>query len=350
MIVHVAIFVAALAVLIRSADLLVESSARIARRAGVSDLIVGLVITSVGTSLPEVTSSLAAALAGSTELAIGNVVGSNIANIGLVLGIAALIRPFATRPAMLDRDGFVLVASAALVFGLSLNNRIGRIEASFFLLVYVAYVLFAARTEKESRAHRFGDFLDFMFDFRAAGPSLLRLRRRMPADRQGRDAAEGEGRPVDGRATARDAVLLAISLVALILSARFVVSESIWAARALDIPENLIGLSILAVGTSLPELLVAVAAARRGNAELVLGNVMGSNIANSLLILGLAGLLRPLHVPEMSVVYTTPIMIFFSLGLLHFMRSGGQISRLQGAIAVTAYLAFLTAAFLGGWG
>ena len=118
----------------------------------------------------------------------------------------------------------------------------------------------------------------------------------------------------------------------------------------LDVPENLIGLSVVAVGTSLPELLVAVAAARRGKAELIVGNVMGSNIANTLLICGLAGLVRPLDVPELSVVYTIPIMLFFSLALLHFIRSDWRISRAQGVAAIVAYVLFLSAAFIQGWG
>jgi Ca2+/Na+ antiporter len=121
-------------------------------------------------------------------------------------------------------------------------------------------------------------------------------------------------------------------------------------ASRLDVPENLIGLSLVAVGTSLPELLVAVAAARRGNAELIVGNVIGSNIANVLLILGLTGLVRPLDVPELSVVYSIPICLFFSLALLHFIRTDWRISRAQGALVVAAYLAFLATAFVLGWG
>jgi cation:H+ antiporter len=111
-----------------------------------------------------------------------------------------------------------------------------------------------------------------------------------------------------------------------------------------------VGLSLVAVGTSLPELIVARAAARRGNGELIVGNVMGSNIANVLLILGLTGLVRPLAVPEQSVVYSIPICLFFSLALLHFIRSDWQISRRQGAGVVAAYGAFLLAAFLQRWG
>jgi cation:H+ antiporter len=345
MISHLVLLLASLALLIKSADVLVEAAARLARRLGVSDLVVGLVITSIGTSLPEITASIAAALAGSPALAIGNVVGSNIANIGLVLGAAAVFRPFPTRPVMFDRDGYILIGSTVLLFGLSLNNRIGRLEALLLLLVYLGYVLFAARTERDAGAHRFKDFLAYMFAFEYARPLVSAVSR---GGRSERASARGEGE--DERHGFRDGALLVGSLVVLIASARFVVAESIWVARAFSVPENLIGLSILAIGTSLPELLVGLSAARRGKPEIVLGNVMGSNVANLLLILGATGLLHPLDVPEMSVVYTMPIMIFFTLGLLHVMRRGGSIRRGHGVIALTAYVAFLVTAFVQGWG
>lgn len=334
-----------LAVLGKSAEVLVEYAARVARRFQVSDLVVGLLITSIGTSLPELTSSIAASLAGSSALVIGNVVGSNIANIGLVIGIAAVVRPFATEPKMHDRDGFVLIATVVLFFALAQDNRISRIEAGMFLFVYLAYVFFVARSDTGEVKHRFGDFLKFMFDMEYAAPVVRGLSGRGPA----RTRSEPGG-GIERTGLIREGGLIVLSTAALVVSARYVVSGAIGIAQSLDVPENLIGLSVVAVGTSLPELLVAVAAARRGKAELIVGNVMGSNIANTLLICGLAGLVRPLDVPELSVVYTIPIMLFFSLALLHFIRSDWRISRAQGVAAIVAYVLFLSAAFIQGWG
>jgi len=342
---HVLVFAAALAVLVKSADWLVEYAARLARRFGVSDLIVGLVITSVGTSLPELASSLAAAVAGSPGLVIGNVVGSNIANIGLVLGVAAALHPLATGPRVHERDGFILIASSIVFFGVVLDNRLGRVDAAVFLVLYVAYVVFAARTDREGVEHRFQSFLKFVFDFEYAAPVVRRLRRRGASDRTvtaGRDPARWRG-------IARELAVVVASLAALIANSRFAVAEAIWTAQRLGVPENLIGISLVAVGTSLPELLVAVSAARKGKAELVIGNVVGSNIANTLLILGVAGAVRPLQVSELSVVYTVPIMLFASLGLVHCLRTDWRISRAEGLLAVCAYVAFLALAFVQGW-
>lgn len=363
---HLAVMLVALAALAKGADLLVEYSSRVAHRFHVSDLMVGLLITSVGTSLPELAASLAASLSGSGGLAVGNVVGSNIANIGLVIGVAAIIRPFATEQRMHDRDGFVVVASAAALFGLVLDNRVGRLDAGLFLIIYVAYTAFAVRTDREGVEHRFKDFLKFVFDFEYAAPVARRIARRarrgrkadakagtQDADpREGREpeAAPSESDERDMRGVGREVATSALSLAAVIVGARYVVSEAVWLADLFGVPENLVGLSLIAVGTSLPELLVAVTAARKGNTELIVGNVLGSNIANVLLILGVSGLARPLDVSELSVVYTIPIMLFFSIAFLHFIRSDWRVSRRQGLLAVSAYVVFLAAAFVQGWG
>jgi len=343
--IHFAILLLALLALVRSADTLVEYSARLARGFGLSDLLAGLVITSVGTSLPELASSISASLAGSPGLVIGNVVGSNIANIGLVLGVAAVIRPFATQRRMHDRDGFILLASAALFFAVVLDNRIGRIEAVVFLAFYAAYIVFAAHSDREGIELRFRDFLRFVFDLEVAAPLARRLARR---SRESRNAASPRT-PADRRRLALEVGVALASLAVLILSARYLVVEAVWLARLLELPENLIGLSLIAIGTSLPELMVAIIAARRGNAEMVVGNVVGSNIANTLLIVGVAGAIRPLEVAEASVVFTIPIMLFFSLALVYFLRSDWQVGRSQGLAALLGYAGFLVAAFLERW-
>ena len=345
MISHPAILLVALVALAKSADILVEYATRVARRFQVSDLLVGLVVTSVGTSLPELSSSLSAAFLGSSALVIGGVVGSNIANIGLVLGVAAIVRPFTTQVKMHDRDGFVLVASTVLLFAAALDNRLGRVDGAVFLLIYLVYVVFVARSDRDGVEHRFRDFLKFMFDFEYAAPVVKRLTRR----RTRPTAREMKSEP-QPRALIAELAALVTSLGVLILSARFVVAESIWIADLLQIPENLIGLSLVAIGTSLPELMIGVVAARAGRSALVVGNVIGSNIANGLLIVGLAATVRPLDVPEFSVVYTIPVMLFFTLALLHFIRSDWQITRRQGVVAVVAYAMFLATALIRGRG
>lgn len=347
---HVLILLVSLVVLVKSADWFVEFAGRAARRLGVSDLIIGLTITSVGTSLPELASSVSASASGYSALAVGNVVGANIANIGLIMGAAAIVRPFATSQRMHDRDGFVMVASAALLFLSVLDNELSQMEAIAFVLIYLGYIVFAAQTDREETEARFADFMEFFFDLDRARTFVHRRLRR----RKGDSAQELEvtrAKPSGGRSRlVLEVVAATLSCAAVVVSARFLVEEAVWAAAQLGLPENLIGLTLIALGTTQPELVIAITAARRGNGDMVVGNVMGSNIANVLLVLGLAGSVRPLDVPESSVVQTIPMLIFFSLGLLYMVKSNWRVTRRQGLVALACYAAFIVVAFLNDWG
>ena len=348
MISHLAIVLTAAAVLAKSADWLVEFSARIARRFGVSDLVIGLTLTAIGTSVPELASSLAATVEGHAGIAIGNVVGSNIANIGLIVGVAALVRPFDTDPKMHERDGFVMFAASVAFFAVALDNRIDRHDAIGFLVVYVAYVAFAAVSDRGKIDHHFRHFIDFVFDFEFVKPLTSRIRRPQPSELdEAPEVADRE--PIAPRALAVEIAVVIACLVGVAAGARFFIAEAAWLALAIGIPDSVVGLSIVAVGTSLPELSVAVSAARKGNAGIVVGNVMGSNVANILFVLGLCATVGPLEVSEMSVVYTIPIQLFFSLGLLYLVKSGWRVTRRQGALAVCAYAGFLAVAIGAGW-
>ena len=205
--------------------------------------------------------------------------------------------------------------------------------------------MFAARSDRSGIEHQFRDFLKFVFDFEYASPVTRLLHRR-----KGDKGSESATPAAELKPLLVEAGITAAALAGLIASARFVVSEAIWLAELLELPANLIGLSLVAIGTSLPELTVSIVAARKGKAELIVGNVMGSNIANILLIVGLGATVAPIEVAELSVVYTIPIMLFFSLALLYFVRSDWRITRVQGAFAVASYAIFLGLAFWQSWG
>lgn len=354
---HVAIFVAALAVLAKSADWLVEFAARVARRLGVSDLVIGLTLTSVGTSVPELASSISASLQNNSGLVIGNVIGSNIANIGLIAGFASVVRPFSTDKKMHERDGYILLAASVGFFALVLDNFIGRVESAALLLVYVAYVGFVALSDREKIQHGFRYFLQYFVSLEYIRPLVSKIHRARRGDGgeakepQGKDASAGQEAARSGSgALALELLAIVGTCAGVVFGARYMVAEASWMARRFGVPDSVVGLSIVAVGTSLPELIVAIAAARKGNAGMVIGNVMGSNLANLLLVLGVAGTIQPLAVAEISVVYTIPIMLFFTLAILYFVRSGWRVSRAQGALALGAYALFMALAFSRGWG
>ena len=256
--------IAAFAVLVRSADLFVAGAASIAANLGLAPAIIGLTIVSLGTSAPEILVSITAALTGSGALAIGNAVGSNIANIGLVLGLSVLIAPIQVHPGCLRSELPTLLLVTAGAGLLLLDRELGRGDA---LLMITALLVILAR--------------------------MLRSQARDPsAAQQFGDDALPQLRP--GRA----GIAFAIGLLLLVGSSRVLVWAASDIAVQLGVPELVIGLTIVAVGTSLPELAATVASALRGHCEMAMGNVVGSNLFNLLAVMAMPGLLAPGRVPE----------------------------------------------------
>jgi cation:H+ antiporter len=353
MILHVVMFLVGLVVLLKSADWMVDYAGRLAKRFGISDLIIGLTLTSVGTSVPELASSVSASLQNAPGLVVGNVVGSNVANIGLILGLSALMKPIRTDARMHDRDGVILLFVTVVFFLAVLDNGFSRWEAAMGLVLYGGYVLFLARSEKFEDRYRFGSFIAFFANLEAVEPLMGRLKKSGTpgADAPPRETPKENTAPPNqnwGRA-GLEALVVVACLAGVVFGARTLVAEATWAARLWGIPENLIGLSLVAVGTSLPELMVSMAAVRKGNTAMVVGNVVGSNIANLLLVAGTAALITPLPVAEVGVVYTIPVMLFFTVALLFFVKTDWQVSRWQGALATGAYAVFMGLAFFQGW-
>ncbi len=350
MVSHLVIFAVALVFLSKGADFFVEYAGRIAKRLGVSDFVIGLTLTSVGTSIPELAASVSASLNNASGLIMGNVVGSNIANIGLIMGISAMVKGFNTEQKMYERDGFIMIASVILLFAFSLDNQIEGWESGIMLAGYIFYLLFLIKSDKESRAYHFQDFMKYIFDFEYMSPvkdKLLKVAIKKSADE--RAAAEQKVVKKFQLNILKDLAIVLTSGVAIMFGAKYLVQEAIWLAQLLNVPESVIGISLVAIGTSLPELTVSISGVRKGKSEMVVGNVLGSNIANILLIIGTSGWITQMNVAEISVVYTIPIMLFFSIALLYFIKSDWTITRSQGIIAVVAYVGFMIMAFVMSW-
>ena len=382
--INVLIFVGGLMLLVKGADLFVMSSSWIAKRFGVSEFIIGLTLVSIGTSVPELASSLTASFEHANGIVMGNVLGSNIANIGLVVSTAALLSNVKTEELMLRRDGYIMLFSAFLFLLFVLDFRISRIEALIFLLLYVAYLLFLLeKVKKHEEDIYFKDFMNYFFKFEY----IFDLKARIETGVRGRIdekrikeavkeryeereretkteeeirvetktcteiKAENENEIKNETETLSESSLLieliklVAGVIAIIVGARYFVGQSIFFALLLEVPETLIGISLVAIGTSLPELMVTVSAARSGYASIALGNVIGSNITNTLLILGCSGLVHPLAVTEISVYYITPFMLLISLMLLLFIRTGWRIKRFEGLILFFIYSGFMVIIF-----
>lgn len=297
------------------ADLLVRGAVTIARAARLSAAVIGLTIVSMGTSLPELTVSIAAALKGSADLSLGNVVGSNIFNIGAVLGASALIQPMRVHGSAVRLEWpFMFLASFQLLL-LARDGRLDRLEGGFFV---VALALFTAYAVMIGRVA-------------VSGEEAADLREEV-SRRAGRD----------GLRTMLGALgLIAAGIGLLVLGGEALVRGAVGLARAFGMTERIIGLTVVAAGTGTPELATSIVAARRGQSEIALGNVIGSNIFNVLGILGVTALVRPLAVSPAMLGSDLWWMLGLSLALFPMMRTGAVVGRREGGLLVAAYGTYL---------
>ncbi len=334
--INLLIFTAALALLIKGSDYFVKAASALARRLGVSEFIIGLTFVAVGTSLPELASSISASFLQQDEIIIGNVVGSNIANIGLIMGIAAIIAAIKTRKDAVKLDGYLMLFSALLLILFALDLVITRVEALAFLLFYGSYIIYLFDKSQElKKEYNFKEYLWYILKFK----TLTGAKRIVASLFNGFNHSITEKKLKT--LLLKDFMLMAISGTAVIAGAHFTIVEASLFAEILSIPKEVIGLILIAIGTSLPELSVSIAAARLGRGQIAIGNIVGSNIANILLILGSAALIRPVSFGLEELYFVLPVLIFISLALLLLMKRYKKITRTHGIMLVVFYLLFL---------
>lgn len=309
-----------LVLLIAGGDLLVRGAVQVAERLGVSPLVIGLTLVGFGTSTPELVTSVQAALSGSPGIAFGNIVGSNIANILLILGISALILPIAVSSSALRRDAVVMLGVAAVFAALSFAMPLGRLVGVALIVALIAYIYLAFRQESSSSEH--GAVYDKAAALEAVDPGL-----------------HPKPSPAGGMVTP---LLLAVGgLVLVVVGGAFLVKGAVAIAQSFGIPETVIGLTIVAVGTSMPELVTSVVAAFKRQSDVAFGNIVGSNIYNILGIGGGTALISPTRVPEQIVTFDNLLMVGVSLLLVIFAATGLRIARWEGAVLLAGYLVYL---------
>lgn len=297
--------------LVYGAEWLVTGSANLARSAGISQMVIGLTVVAIGTSMPELVVSILAATAGKTDVAIGNVVGSNIANLGLILGATAMVRAVPVPAATLMKDVPVMIGAAILVTLFAIDARIGRGDGIVLLAGCAAYL------------------------------GLL-MRGALKRPTVAREEIEVFAPPETPPPTrAGDTVRILAGIVGLVVGGRLLVTSATFFASALGVSDLVIGLTVVAIGTSLPELATSVLAAFRGHSDLALGNVIGSNILNLFLILGTTALIRPLPAHPSMLTFEIPVMVGISILLVPLAARGLRIARWEGALLVVGYFAFL---------
>ena len=331
------LFVVGLVLLVKGSDFFVSASVRIATQLGVSELVIGLTLVALGTSIPELGTSVMASFKHQSGIVMGNVLGSNIANIGLIMGVVAVLWVLKTDRQMLMRDGFVMLLAAVLFYIFMFNGIVSRMEGFIFLLLYVAYILLVVETKSRlDRVYNFNDFVTHFFKFeyiRKTGKGLFQ-------GSHGEDEDQGK-EIVHKEILLKDLGIITLSIIAVWSGAKFLVEGAVFFAHFFHVPQTIIGLSLIAIGTSLPELGVALSAGRKGLGNIVVGNIIGSNIANIFLIMGVASIISPLSVIKSTVVITAPFMIVMTILFLLFIRSRWKIERIEGIIFLLLYGAFL---------
>lgn len=330
MILELLLLIIGLVLLLLGSDKFVDSGSRIAKKVGVSDFIIGLTLIAVGTSLPELASSIVAALKGSSGLIVGNLVGSNIANIGLIIGVCALISVIRTNETMLKRDGYVMIFVSIIFVLLAMNGVVNYIEGLVLLIVYFIYILFLIESKETiKKKFHFKEFVIYFLRFRFIR-TLLNFSNN-----------KSHKKKVNRGGLAKEFIISAISLAALIYGAKLLVDNSIYFSKMFGMSETFVGLALIAIGTSLPELAVSISAVRKGFNEILIGNIIGSNIANISLVFGISSLIRPVQIATSSVYYLIPAMLVFSVLFLIFIRNEWKINRNQGIVLLAMYILFL---------
>ncbi|MCH9807801.1 MAG: calcium/sodium antiporter [Alphaproteobacteria bacterium] len=320
--------IAGFVLLIAGGELLVRGSVAIAERLGVSPLIIGIVLVGFGTSMPELVISVQASMAGSPGIAIGNFVGSNISNVLLIVGVSSLIAPLTVTSRALKRDGVVVVAAALLFTVLALYFPLNRWIGAAFVGLLASYLLYAIRQERlEPEAGH-----SAAFEMSEAYDQLMRDGDNWAAHRLKWNQRLGRILPY----------LMALAgLATIIFGGGLLVDAAVSIAKEVGVSEAVIGLTIVAIGTSLPELVTSLVAAYRGHSDVAVGNVMGSCVYNVFGIGGVVGLLAPTDIPAQIITYDNFIMLGATVALVAFASNGGRVTRLEGSIMLAAYAAYL---------
>lgn len=310
---HVLLIILGLALLVWSADRFVFGAAAIARNFGISPLIIGLTIVAMGSSAPEMLVAAQAALTGKTSTAVGNAIGSNITNILLVLGITALIRPLTVKSKTVIRELPVMLLICLMAFWMLNDNHLSRVEGVILMVGFSLFIFTLIKVSMRQSSNK--------------DPLIQEMEAEIPK----------------GVSTRKASFWLIVGLIALPLSSQLLVDSAVVIAKMYGLSDLIIGLTIIAIGTSLPELAASVTGALKNEDDLAIGNIVGSNIFNILAVLSLPGVINPDFVDPDASARDFPIMLLASIVLMAMafgFKRDGRINRLEGGILFVSFIAY----------
>lgn len=349
MAINIVLLVLGVIIVLKGADWLTDGAVNIATRFGVSQMVIGLTIVAMGTSMPEFCVSMVSALKGTPDLAVGNVVGSNTLNTLLIVGCSALVAPIMVKRSSVKRDIPFAVVASLLMLLFCLDGAIGRVDAAvlfagFCLFMFVT--LKYAKTTEGPAASVATNCAATATAISEASTSQASSSEASSSETSAPEASSSEtsapkASQASGTSMLKAVVMLVVGLLCLIAGSNMFVDNASFVASSLGVSDAVIGLTIVAGGTSLPELATSMVSAKKGNSDIAIGNVIGSNVFNILMIIGITGLVKPMHIAGITTLDL--IMMLASMLLMWFFcRTTYKVKRWEGAVLTIVYLAYLT--------
>ena len=339
MAINIVLLVLGVIIVLKGADWLTDGAVNIATRFGVSQMVIGLTIVAMGTSMPEFCVSMVSALKGTPDLAVGNVVGSNTLNTLLIVGCSALVAPIMVKRSSVKRDIPFAVVASLLMLLFCLDGAIGRVDAA---VLFAGFCLFMFVTLKYAKTTE-GPVAAVATSGAAMATAISEASTSQPSSSEASssETSASEASQASGTSMLKAVVMLVVGLLCLIAGSNMFVDNASFVASSLGVSDAVIGLTIVAGGTSMPELATSMVSAKKGNSDIAIGNVIGSNVFNILMIIGITGLVKPMHIAGITTLDL--IMMLASMLLMWFFcRTTYKVKRWEGAVLTIIYLAYLT--------
>lgn len=355
MAINIVLLVLGVIIVLKGADWLTDGAVKIATRFGVSQMVIGLTIVAMGTSMPEFCVSMVSALKGTPDLAVGNVVGSNTLNTLLIVGCSALVAPIMVKRSSVKRDIPFAVVASLLMLLFCLDGAIGRVDAAVLFAGFCLFMFVTLKYAKTTEEHAAAVATSgaAMATAAAASTSVSETptsqtsapeastSQPSSSEASSSETSASEASQASGTSMLKAIVMLVVGLLCLIAGSNMFVDNASFVASSLGVSDAVIGLTIVAGGTSMPELATSMVSAKKGNSDIAIGNVIGSNVFNILMIIGITGLVKPMHIAGITTLDL--IMMLASMLLMWFFcRTTYKVKRWEGAVLTIIYLAYLT--------
>lgn len=342
MAINIVLLVLGVIIVLKGADWLTDGAVNIATRFGVSQMVIGLTIVAMGTSMPEFCVSMVSALKGTPDLAVGNVVGSNTLNTLLIVGCSALVAPIMVKRSSVKRDIPFAVVASLLMLLFCLDGAIGRVDAAVLFAGFCLFMFVTLKYAKTTDEHA-ATVATMGAAMATAAAASTSVSEASTSHTSAPKASTSQPSAPEASVASmlKAVVMLVVGLLCLIAGSNMFVDNASFVASSLGVSDAVIGLTIVAGGTSLPELATSMVSAKKGNSDIAIGNVIGSNVFNILMIIGITGLVKPMHIAGITTLDL--IMMLASMLLMWFFcRTTYKVKRWEGAVLTIVYLAYLT--------